>query len=105
MERIASRLSIIFVLAATGATGCDTGCDVGDTTCEDEFILVCVQEMEDPWEEDDGSCGFLCDLFEIWDSDTYWTEKTDCSKLDKICVEKTNDHGQTYADCGFDPDL
>ena len=71
--------------------------------CEDEFILVCVQEMEEPWEEDDGSCGFLCDLFEIWDSDTYWTEKTDCSKLDKICVEKTNDQVREYADCGFDP--
>lgn len=85
--------------------GCDNGCDVGETACEDDLILVCVQDTPDPWAEEDESCGLICDLIDIWSEDTYWAEQTDCSDIDKTCIEKSDETGDTYAACGFDQDL
>jgi hypothetical protein len=97
----------LLVLGMFTAGGCDSGCDVGETWCDDDLIILCVSDDDDYWEDDyDDSCGFFCDLLDFIDTvnrnDSHPEEDFDCADIDKTCVEKRDDNDDTYAVCGYD---
>ena len=98
----------LLALGMFAAVGCDSGCDVGETWCDGDLIILCVSDDDDDyWEDDYGdSCGFFCDLLDFIDAvdrnDTHAEEDFDYADIDKTCVEKSDDNDDTYAVCGYD---
>jgi len=86
--------------------GCDE-CARGETRCEGDAIMVCVEddnyEDDDTWEEAGESCGFLCDIIDIFDeaTDNYWKEQKICDNPGMSCVERTDSSGRWYSTCGY----
>jgi hypothetical protein len=101
-----SKILVLVVLGAAGLAGCEGGCDVGETWCEDDLVIECVYDPDDEDDyEDDGDCGFLCALIDLADDlsdgDSYPEVLFDCAPAGKTCQEGEDEDGYSYAECGF----
>lgn len=97
-------LALAAAAAALAFGGCDGGCEIGETWCEETRVMVCVEDPDDDaFEDEDGP---LIDLIELVavasDADTIGVEQEDCAKRSKVCVELEDEAGSIRAECDWE---
>jgi hypothetical protein len=91
-------------------SGCDGGCELGATWCEDDVVMVCVADEDDGesvWdeteedEEDSFFAGLLV-ILELADSDTHSDVAAVCSDTEQVCVEEEDwETDEVFAFCDW----